>query len=97
MLNLVFLVPEISVECEDCGYELRVPRKGFVDPDFVICSTCNAARKLEYRLKRLRETHSRKFDAKVPPMIHIDTKDLPGFVKDSLAQKIGETLDLFDK
>ena len=89
---------EFEFDCEECGHKLSVPIayvEAMGEPDYIECSTCGAERGHAYGLKKARERHTPDSDAEYPPMIHIDTRDLPGFVRDDLARKIGETLLLF--
>jgi hypothetical protein len=101
-LKLTIFHPEITVECEVCGYALPLLKSEVEDlPDFIECSTCAAERWHEYRLKKLKETHTpRRMDRdgqpiQIPPMIRIDTRDLPGFAKDKAAERIGTQIALF--
>jgi hypothetical protein len=101
-LNLAIVYADTTVECESCGYEIPVLKDEVDDlPEFVECSTCAADRRLEYRLKKMRENHTPKIldemglPIQIPPMIQIDTRDLPGFIRDDTAKRIGETLSLF--
>ena len=83
-------------ECEECGHKISVPMayvEAIGEPDYIICSRCWAVQAQAYHQKKLRERHSRDWGAELRPMIHIDTRDLPGFVRD----KIGETLSLFEE
>jgi hypothetical protein len=76
-VNLAIFVAEMTVDCEDCGYEIPLLKSDFEDPpDLIICSWCQAL---------------------IPPMIHIDTKDLPGFAHDAAAKRVAEQLALFGK
>ena len=87
---------EIHFQCEECGTILKVPTSyNLPEPDYLICSRCWAASNWAYRQEKMRERHSPDWGAKLPPMIHIDTRDMPGFVRDDLARKIGQTLSLF--
>jgi hypothetical protein len=52
-LNLAIFQPELTIECEDCGYELPMLKSAIEDlPDAVICSTCQAAAWWAWRQKK---------------------------------------------
>ena len=98
MLKMRFDIPRVELEfqCEECGTIIKVPTAYDIEePDYLTCSRCWAIEAERYRQKRMRERHSPDSDAEFPPMIHIDTRDLPGFERDDLARKIGQTLSLF--
>ena len=101
-LNLAISVVDIEVECEECGESISIPKRAYGDLlDFIICSTCSAENRHRYRLKKLKENHRQRLvdeegkPIRIPPTIHIDTRDLPGLARDDVAKRIGETFSLF--
>ena len=99
-LNLAIFRAEICVECESCGYQIPMLMSEIGDlPEYVECSRCASERREAFRQKKRIEAHSIRLEdlVNLPPVIHIDTRDLPGFTRDDLAKKIGQTLELFKK
>ncbi len=89
---------EFEFDCEECGHHISVPMayvEAIGEPESLVCSSCWAVHAKESIERHARERHTPGADAEYPPVVHIDTRDLPGFARDDLARKIGQTLSLF--
>jgi hypothetical protein len=85
-----------ELDCEDCGYKISKPLwYGDLEPEYVQCSSC--AREEYIRWRQTRDAKENRKPADLPAMTKIDTRDLPGFVRDNAARRVAEQLALFGK